>query len=232
MKRILIVDDERQITRMLRASLQSNGYSVETAENGLEGFQKFEASPPDLIITDLSMPEMNGLELTQAVRRVAEVPIIILSVRDGDSMKVTALDEGADDYLTKPFSMNELLARVRAQLRRNPSETRAGNDMREGDFELDLAGHRATLCGEELHLTPKEFDLLTILLKNAGRVMTHKVLLRLIWGPSVGLQPEYIRVLVGQLRKKLDRGTGRRYIQSEPWIGYRLVPEGLSGPDE
>jgi len=226
LKRILVVDDERQITRMLRASLQNSGYSVDIAQNGLEAFQKFEADPPDLIITDLSMPEMNGLELTQAVRRVAETPIIVLSVRDGDSMKVTALDEGADDYLTKPFSMPELLARVRAQLRRKDSETISAEEIAEGDFIVHLAAHKATVRGEELHLTPKEFDLLVLLLKNSGRVMTHKVLLQSIWGPSGESQPEYIRVLVGQLRKKLDRGTGTRYIESEPWIGYRLVPEG------
>ncbi|QHS53128.1 response regulator transcription factor [Edaphobacter sp. 12200R-103] len=228
MKRILVVDDERQITTILRTSLQNSGYLVDTAKNGLEAFQKFEADPPDLIITDLSMPEMNGLELTQAVRRLAATPIIVLSVRDTDTMKVTALDEGADDYLTKPFSMNELLARVRAQLRRNGTETLTENELRGGDFEIDLAGHRATLCGTELHLTPKEFELLALLLKNAGRVMTHKVLLRHIWGPAGDSQPEYIRVLIGQLRKKLDRGTGTRYIQSEPWIGYRLIPEGTT----
>ncbi|HWB32194.1 MAG TPA: response regulator transcription factor [Acidobacteriaceae bacterium] len=232
MKRILVVDDERQITTILRTSLQSSGYSVDTAMNGLQAFQKFEAAPPDLIITDLSMPEMNGLELTQAVRRVAATPIIVLSVRNSDTMKVTALDEGADDYLTKPFSMNELLARVRAQLRRNVGTDAAVNELCEGDFKIDLAGHRALLCGTELHLTPKEFELLTLLLKNAGRVMTHKVLLRQIWGPAGESQPEYIRVLVGQLRKKLDRGTGTRYIQSEPWIGYRLISEGTTGPTE
>jgi two-component system, OmpR family, KDP operon response regulator KdpE len=232
LKRILVVDDEPQITRMLRASLQSSGYSVDIAKNGLEAFQKFEADPPDLIIADLSMPEMNGLELTQAVRRVAGTPIIVLSVRDADSMKVKALDEGADDYLTKPFSMLELLARVRAQLRRNASDIASAEDITEGDFTIDLAAHKATVRGEELHLTPKEFELLVLLLRNVGRVMTHKVLLHRIWGPAGESQPEYIRVLIGQLRKKLDRGTGTRYIESEPWIGYRLLPEGTSGDPE
>jgi two-component system KDP operon response regulator KdpE len=217
---------------MLRASLQSSGYSVDIAKHGLEAFQKFEADPPDLIIADLSMPEMNGLELTQAVRRVAGTPIIVLSVRDADSMKVKALDEGADDYLTKPFSMLELLARVRAQLRRNASDIASAEDITEGDFTIDLAAHKATVRGEELHLTPKEFELLVLLLRNVGRVMTHKVLLHRIWGPAGESQPEYIRVLIGQLRKKLDRGTGTRYIESEPWIGYRLLPEGTSGDPE
>lgn len=231
MKRILVVDDERQIILILRTSLQSSGYLVETASNGLEAFEKFEAHAPDLIITDLSMPEMSGLELTQAIRRIATTPILVLSVRDSDTMKVKALDEGADDYLTKPFSMNELLARVRALIRRNAPPSPIENVLHEGDFEIDLAAHRATLKGAELHLTPKEFELLVVLLQNAGRVMTHKALLRHIWGPAGESQPEYIRVLIGQLRKKLDRGTGVRYIQSEPWIGYRLVAEGTTTSD-
>lgn len=228
MKRILVVDDERQITRMLRASLQSSGYTVLIANNGLEAFDRFEADRPDLIITDLAMPEMNGLELTQAVRRMAQTPIIVLSVRDTDAMKVMALDEGADDYLTKPFSMPELLARVRAHLRRNVEPEPEPTRLQVGDFDLDPAAHTATLREQPLHLTPKEFELLTLLLRNPERVMTHKVLLRSIWGPAGEDQPEYLRVLIGQLRKKLD-GAGRRYIQSEPWIGYRLHPSGQAG---
>jgi len=228
-KRILVVDDEPQITRMLRTSLQSSGYAVQAAENGLEAFRMFEAAPPELLITDLAMPEMNGLELTQAVRRISDIPIIVLSVKDSDRMKVQALDAGADDYLTKPFSMPELLARVRAQLRRNATEQVPVGRLTEGHFSLDEAAHTVSLRGQELHLTPKEFELLMLLLKNSGRVMTHKVLLRSIWGPAGESQPEYLRVLVGQLRKKLDQGDAVRYIQSEPWIGYRLVAEGTTG---
>lgn len=227
MKRILVVDDERQIVRMLRMSLQSSGYAVQTAANGREAMERFEASRPDLIVTDLAMPEMDGLELTRAVRAVAETPIVVLSVRDGDGMKIAALDEGADDYLTKPFSMPELLARVRAHLRRAPADAGADDGVMVVDeLALHPAAHTVTLRGEELHLTPKEFELLRLLLKNAGRVMTHKVLLRGVWGPAGENQPEYLRVLVGQLRKKLDRGDGVRYIQSEPWIGYRLSAPG------
>lgn len=227
LKRILVVDDERQITRMLRASLQSSGYAVAVANDGLEGFDAFEAERPDLIITDLAMPQMNGLELTQAVRRVGETPIIVLSVRDTDAMKVTALDEGADDYLTKPFSMPELLARVRAQLRRHAEPEESEPRLALGQFTLDAETHSATLAGQLLHLTPKEFDLLSVLLRNANKVMTHKVLLRSVWGAAGEGQPEYLRVLIGQLRKKLDQGDGTQYIQSEPWVGYRLWPEGF-----
>ncbi len=227
MKRILVVDDERQITRMLRMALQSNGYAVETATNGVEGLQKFEAQRPDLVITDLAMPGMDGLNLTRAIRQLATTPVIVLSVRDADAMKVQALDEGADDYLTKPFSMPELQARVRVHLRRAVVEpVLPCSPLEAGDFTIHALEHTAVLRGQELHLTPKEFELLALLVKNAGRVMTHKVLLRSVWGPSGESQPEYLRVLVGQLRKKLDQGSGLRYIQSEPWIGYRLIADG------
>ena len=229
MKRILVVDDEKQITRLLKTSLQSGGYAVTTADNGHKALEEFTVNRPDMIITDLAMPMMNGLELTQAIRKVATTPILVLSVRNADSMKVAALDEGADDYLTKPFSMPELLARVRAQLRRStPDSAIKPERLKVGDFTLDIAAHHATLCGESLHLTPKEFELLALLIGNADRVLTHKVLLRSIWGGGAEDQPEYLRVLVGQLRKKLDRGEGSRYIQSEPWIGYRLNASGNS----
>ena len=156
-----------------------------------------------------------------------QTPIIVRSVRDSEIIKVKALDEGADDYLTKPFSMPELLARVRAQLRRNLDTEPEEPKLAAGDFAMDVAAHHATLRDAELHLTPKEFDLLALFLRNPDRVMTHKVLLRSVWGPGGEDQPEYLRVLVGQLRKKLDAGDGTRYIQSEPWVGYRLRPEGF-----
>jgi two-component system, OmpR family, KDP operon response regulator KdpE len=225
LKRILVVDDERQITRMLRTSLQSSGYEVSVAANGVEGLERFEASRPDLIITDLAMPEMNGLELTQAVRRVAQTPIIVLSVRDADAMKVQALDDGADDYLTKPFSVPELLARVRAQLRRAPEPEVTEKVLEAGDFVIDADAHTVSVRGQAVHLTPKEFDLLLLFARSPGRVLTHKVLLRSIWGPAGDDQPEYLRVLIAGLRKKIERGEGPRYIQSEPWVGYRFHPE-------
>jgi two-component system KDP operon response regulator KdpE len=225
LKRILVVDDERQITRMLRTSLQSSGYSVSIASNGLEAFERFESERPDLIITDLAMPEMNGLELTQAVRRVASTPVIVLSVRDTELMKVTALDEGADDYLTKPFSMPELLARVRAQLRRTEELEPAALHVKLGDFVIDADAHSIAVRGQGIHLTPKEFDLLLFFARNPRRVLTHKTLLRAVWGPAGDDQPEYLRVLIAQLRKKIEGAT--RYIRSEPWVGYRFDPEGL-----
>jgi two-component system, OmpR family, KDP operon response regulator KdpE len=224
LKRILVVDDERQITRMLRASLQSSGYEVLLAANGVEGFARFEDGHPDLIITDLAMPEMNGLELTKAIRRIAQTPIIVLSVRDTDVMKVNALDEGADDYLTKPFSMPELLARVRAQLRRIPDSQPAETHLEVGDFVIDADAHTASVRGQAVHLTPKEFDLLLLFVRSPGRVLTHKVLLRAIWGHAGDGQPEYLRVLIAGLRKKIEQGEGHKYIQSEPWVGYRFHP--------
>lgn len=226
MKRILVVDDERQITRMLRASLQSSGYEVLTAGNGVEGLEMFQSGRPDLIITDLAMPEMNGLELTEAVRRLDRTPIIVLSVRDTDAMKVKALDEGADDYLTKPFSMPELLARIRAQLRRISTEQPEQTRFEIGDFIIDTDAHLVSVRGQALHLTPKEFDLLLLFVRSPGRVLTHKVLLRAIWGPAGDDQPEYLRVLIAGLRKKIERGEGQKYIQSEPWVGYRFQPAG------
>ena len=226
MKRILIVDDEPQIRRMLRTSLQSSGYEVTQAANGLEALTQFESHAADLVITDLAMPEMNGLELTHAIRRIAATPIIVLSVRDTDAMKVNALDEGADDYLTKPFSMPELLARVRAQMRRLPEpQDKIATHLDLGDFVIDTDAHTAVVKGDAIHLTPKEFDLLVFFARSPGRVLTHKVLLRAIWGPAGEHQPEYLRVLVAGLRKKIERGEGPKYIQSEPWIGYRFHPD-------
>ncbi len=226
MKKILVVDDERQITRMLRASLQSSGYDVTVASNGLEGFERFEANRPDLIISDLAMPQMNGLELTQAVRRVAQTPIIVLSVRDTDMMKVKALDAGADDYLTKPFSMPELLARLRSQFRRMPEKPAQATRFVLGDFVVDTEAHSAVVRGAAVHLTPKEFELLLLFAQSPGRVLTHKVLLRSIWGAAGEDQPEYLRVLIAALRRKIEGsdGDGQRYIQSEPWVGYRFHP--------
>jgi two-component system KDP operon response regulator KdpE len=228
--RILIVDDEPQITRVLRTSLQSSGYEVTLARDGMEALERFREATPDLIITDLAMPQMDGIELTREVRRMGDTPIIVLSVREQDTMKVAALDEGADDYITKPFSIQELLARVRAQLRRVARQEPSTDKVEEGDFRIDQEAHRVLVRGQEIHLTPKEFDLLLYLARNARRVLTHKTLLRAVWGPAGADQPEYLRVLVAQLRKKIERPAEEKaeakYIESEPWVGYRFNPEG------
>jgi two-component system KDP operon response regulator KdpE len=223
--RILIVDDERQITRVLRTSLQSSGYEVSVANNGLEAFDLFRSVAPDLVITDLAMPEMGGIELTRAIRRLSETPIIVLSVREQETMKVAALDEGADDYVTKPFSMPELLARVRANLRKIAREEPAPTEITVGDLYIDTLPRLVKIRGHEIHLTPKEFDLLLLLANKPNHVLTHKFLLRQIWGSAGEDQPEYLRVLIGQLRKKLDSSDSSRYIESEPWVGYRLRGE-------
>jgi two-component system KDP operon response regulator KdpE len=223
--RILIVDDERQITRVLRTSLQSSGYEVSVANNGLEAFELFKSLSPDLIVTDLAMPEMDGIELTRAVRRVNETPIIVLSVREQETMKVAALDEGADDYVTKPFSMPELLARVRANLRKSAHQEPVASEFSVGDIYIETASRLVRVRGTDVHLTPKEFDLLLLLAGSPNRVLTHKFLLRSIWGAGGEEQPEYLRVLIAQLRKKLDSADSSRYIESEPWVGYRLRAE-------
>ena len=223
--RILVVDDERQITRVLRTSLQSSGYEVTVANNGLEAYDLFRSVSPDLVITDLAMPEMGGIELTRAIRRIAETPIIILSVREQETMKVAALDEGADDYVTKPFSMPELLARVRANLRKTAQEEPAPAVLAVGDIYIDTSSRIVRVRELETHLTPKEFDLLLLFANHPNKVLTHKFLLRQIWGTAGDDQPEYLRVLIAQLRKKLDSSDSSRYIESEPWIGYRLLAE-------
>ncbi|HTF71781.1 MAG TPA: response regulator transcription factor [Edaphobacter sp.] len=225
---ILVVDDDPQIIRMLRTSLQASGYRVHTSLNGAAALEQIQSEMPDLVITDISMPHMDGIELTRAIRRHSLVPIIVLSVRNTDDSKVTALDEGADDYVTKPFRTPELLARVRAHLRRQSSsiEVPPASVLKVGDFEIDTESRFVTVRGESIHLSPKEFDLLLLFVNNPLRVMTHKTLLRSIWGAAGIDQPEYLRVLIAQLRKKIERGPSTRYVQSEPWIGYRFHPNG------
>lgn len=225
---ILVVDDDPQIIRMLRTSLQASGYRVHTSLNGAAALEQIQSEMPDLVITDISMPHMDGIELTKAIRRHSLVPIIVLSVRNTDDSKVTALDEGADDYVTKPFRTPELLARVRAHLRRQSSsiEVPPAPVLKVGDFEIDTESRFVTVRGESIHLSPKEFDLLLLFVNNPLRVMTHKTLLRSIWGAAGIDQPEYLRVLIAQLRKKIERGPSTRYVQSEPWIGYRFHPSG------
>jgi two-component system KDP operon response regulator KdpE len=212
---------------VLRTSLQSNGHEVTVAQDGVAALEQFMKSQPELVITDLAMPGMDGIELTRAIRQRSQVSIIVLSVRNQDASKVAALDEGADDYITKPFSIQELMARVRVQARRlaAASETEE-NLIALGDFRIDVERHQAMVRDVEVHLTPKEFALLLYFARNADRVLTHKTLLRAVWGAAGVDQPEYLRVLVAQLRKKIEPGGEPVYILSEPWVGYRLSPRG------
>ncbi len=222
MMRILVVDDEPQITRVLRASLASSGYEVSLARDGIEALDAFRQSAPDLVITDLSMPNMDGIELTRAIRQMSDTPIIVLSVREQETMKVAALDEGADDYVTKPFSMQELLARVRAHLRKAARQPQEAAQISVGDFEIDTEQYSVRVRQREVHLTPKEFALLLFFARNPNRVLTHRTLLKAVWGAAGEDQPEYLRVLVAQLRKKIETTAEPRYILNEPWVGYRF----------
>jgi len=226
-KRILIVDDEPQITRVLRTSLSSNGYEVRTAGDGHAGLRSAREWVPDLVISDISMPNMDGIELTRQLRSESQVPIIVLSVKGAEKTKVEALDAGADDYVTKPVGMDELLARVRRNLARtNLPEDSSRRAIAIGDFAIDADSFRVTVKDREIRLTPKEFELLLYLARHAGRVVTHRTLLAAIWGPNSVEQPEHLRVLVGQLRKKLEKESTPHYIVTEPWVGYRFEPTG------
>ena len=224
--RILIVDDEPQLTRVLRTGLKARGYDVRVAADGLSGFETFTDWHPDLVITDLAMPVMDGLELCRRVRAISPVPIIVLSAKGEEKTKVEALDIGADDYITKPFGIDELLARVRASLRRAAtviSSEPESTVLTAGDFQIDLETRKVLVADREVHLTPKEFDLLVYFVKHAGKVLTHRTLLAAIWGGNYVEQNEYLRVFVGNLRKKLEPDpTNPRYILTEPWIGYRF----------
>lgn len=227
-RRILIVDDEPQITRVLRTSLDAHGYDLRVANDGDTALQIVRDWTPDLMITDLSMPAMDGLELCRRFRQKSNAPIIVLSVKGEERTKVQALDAGADDYVTKPFGINELLARVRANLRRAPQEQSTGGIIKEGDFRVDLDAHIAYVRDRELKLTPKEFDLLVYFARNPGRVIAHRKLLAAVWGANSTEQPEYLRVFIGQLRKKIEDKGSPSYLLTEPWVGYRFEPEGAT----
>jgi two-component system KDP operon response regulator KdpE len=223
---ILVVDDEPQILRVMRASLSARGYEVRTAAGGQEAIDEIRKQAPDLIILDLVMPEISGLEVCRRVREFSSVPIIVLSAKGSESDKVAALDIGADDYVTKPFGMDELLARIRAVMRRVPTSDEASTVLEVGDFRIDMESRSVTVRGREVHLTPKEYDLLVYFMHHPGKVLTHRTLLAAIWGGNYVEQTEYLRVFIGQLRKKIEPDpTSPRYILTEPWIGYRFNPD-------
>lgn len=225
--RILVVDDEPQLTRVLRTGLSARGYEVRTAPDGKAALETFKEWQPDLVITDLAMPGMDGLALSRELRAVSQVPILVLSAKGEERTKIEALDLGADDFITKPFGIDELFARVRAALRRaaaTPSSPEI-EVLEAGVFRADLESRQVIVDGHEVHLTPKEFDLLIYFMKNAGKVLTHRTLLAAVWGGNYVDQNEYLRVFVGQLRKKVEpEGAKPRYIRTEPWVGYRFEP--------
>jgi two-component system, OmpR family, KDP operon response regulator KdpE len=222
---ILVVDDEPQITRVLRTALTSQGYEIRVANDGEMALEIMKDWTPSLIITDLSMPQLDGVQLCRRVRAVSQVPILVLSVRDQERQKIEALDAGADDYVTKPFSMNELLARVRANLRRTPKTEEPAEIIEVGDFHIDLATRTVVVAGRDLKLTPKEFDLLLYLSQHPRRVIPHRTLLAAVWGANSTEQPEYLRVFIGQLRKKVEQDPAEpRYLLTERWVGYRFDP--------
>ena len=224
--RVLIVDDEPQITRVIKTVLSSQGYQVRTAAEGESALSSLNEWHPELVITDLYMPRMDGIELCRRIRAVSTVPIIVLSVKGEERAKVEALDSGADDYVTKPFGTDELLARVRAALRRGGAPAELAS-LEVGDFRIDLDGRRVHIRGGEVRLTPKEFDLFVYLARHPNRVLTHRTLLEAVWGEASQEQPEYLRVFMGQLRKKLETDpSSPRYLVTEPWVGYRFNPAG------
>ena len=224
--RVLVVDDEPQITRVLKTVLSSHGYQVRTAAEGESALMTLDEWRPELVITDLYMPRMDGVELCRRIRAVSSIPIIVLSVKGEERTKVEALDSGADDYVTKPFGADELLARVRAALRRSGTPAESAS-LEVGDFRIDLDGRRVHVGGREVRLTPKEFDLFVYLARHPNRVLTHPTLLEAVWGEASQEQPEYLRVFMGQLRKKLEADPSNpRYLVTEPWVGYRFNPAG------
>ena len=230
--RILIVDDEPQITRVLRTSLWSQGYEVRVANDGQAGLGAFQEWKPDLVITDLAMPGMSGTELCESIRGGSRVPIIVLSVRGEEKNKIEALDKGADDFVTKPFSMNELLARIRAHLRRGDldRDEEGGEPIEIGDFHIDPQTRIISVHHKEVHLTPKEYDLLVYMARHPRKVLTHRALLNAVWEGQNVQSAEYLWVFINQLRKKIEPDGSPHYILTEPRIGYRFLPEGSSRP--
>ena len=222
--RILVVDDEPNIIGTVAPLLRSKGYEVLTAMTGRAALEANDRDTPDLVVLDLGLPDIDGVDVCAAVRQSSGVPILVLSARGAEGDKVRALDAGADDYVTKPFGAEELLARIRAALRRVDTPAPASEPIVRGGLVIDRARFRVVRDGEDVRLTPKEFELLTYLAQSPGRVLTHRTILKAIWGPHAGDQPEHLRVLVGSLRRKLEPDPAApKYILTEPWVGYRFA---------
>ena len=221
--RILVVDDDPQIRRVLRTALVAQGYEAIDARNGEEAIERLREDKPDLVILDVNMPRMNGLETCTTMRTTSDVPIIMLTVRDTESDKIAALDAGADDYVTKPFSSPELLARIRAALRRSPQPSDELQVIRFDDVEINFNLRRVTVGKREARLTPKEFDLLQYMVAHPNVPIPHTRLLQSVWGADYGNEVEYLRVFVNQLRKKIEKNPSNpKYLLTEPWVGYRF----------
>jgi two-component system, OmpR family, KDP operon response regulator KdpE len=226
--KILVVDDEPQIRRMMRATLTSSGYRVDEARTGEEALEKLRAFLPDLVLLDLNMPGMDGLETCREIRSGSDVPIVILTVRNAEKEKVEALDAGADDYVCKPFGMQELMARLRAALRRSTSSPESGPRLFVApDLEIDFENRRVRVKETSVRLTPKEFELLRHLVSRGGKPVPHRELLQSVWGPDYGDETDYLRVFINHLRKKIEPNPARpKYVLTEPWVGYRFaMPE-------
>lgn len=222
--KILFVDDEPQIRRVMRTTLVARGYMVSTARNGEEALEKVREERYDLVLLDINMPGIGGMETCRIIRSQSDIPIVILSIRNAEKEKVEALDAGADDYVTKPFSMPELLARIRAALRRAPLLSSGTPDVLNlGQTIINFVARRVTVNGTEVRLTPKEFDLLRYLASNPDEVIPHAKLLQTVWGPDYGEEVEYLRVFINQLRKKIEPDPSHpEYLLTEPWVGYRF----------
>lgn len=222
--RILVVEDDSGIRKFLRVALETQGFDMAEAATGREGVGKAATVAPDLVILDLGLPDMDGKDVVRSIREWSKVPILILSVRQAEDEKVAALDAGANDYVVKPFGVAELLARVRALLRASHGAAAVEAELIHGDLKIDLARHEVTLAGDAVKLTRKEFDLLALLARNAGRIVTHRQLLTDIWGPAHEHDLQYLRVFVGRLRAKLgDDPAAPRFILNEPGVGYRFL---------
>lgn len=220
---VLVVDDEPQIRRVMRTTLSAQGYTILEARNGLEAITKMHSERPDLVILDMNMPEMDGIETCREIRSNSSIPIIMLTVRSAEKDKVRALDAGADDYVVKPFGIEELLARIRAALRRSPAES-ARMVISSRELNVDFEKREIKVRDKPVHLTPKEFDLLRELVASEGKPVSHRRLLQAVWGPDYGEQTESLRVIINQLRKKIEVDAAKpKYIQTEPWVGYRFV---------
>jgi len=222
--KVLVVDDEPQIRRVMRVILSGENYEVMEARSGEAALVRFREFLPDLVLLDLNMPGMSGLETCRAIRETSDVPIIVLTVRREEDEKVEALDAGADDYVTKPFGKHELLARIRAALRRSPASPAAGpRTFVAGDLEIDFVARKIRSGNKNVRLTPKEFDLLRYLVSHAGKPVPHRELLQAVWGPDYGDQTDYLRVFITHLRKKIEPNPAKpQYILTDPWLGYRF----------